>query len=90
MAEHKTWTVNEMLPVAELQIGDTFQFELEAWSTAIVTQISEHEVEYFRPYGTTADFSYTGGVIPYVGIDTGKLSKTSKHPVKVIYRQQLR
>jgi len=90
MQEHKTWTENKLYPVSELQLGDTIQFELEAWSTAIVTQITEDEIHYFRPYGHTADFSYTGGVIPYIGIENGKLSKYSKHPVKVIYRQQLR
>jgi hypothetical protein len=39
------------------------------FSTAIVTQVKDGAVKLFRPYALTADFSYTGGVIPYIGTE---------------------
>lgn len=43
---------------------------LGPWGTTLVVQIQDGLVHMWRPYGTTADFSYTGGVIPFIGIET--------------------
>jgi len=42
----------------------------EPFGDAIVKKIDPNgDINLFRPYGVTADFSYTGGVICYVGIE---------------------
>jgi len=48
------------------------------FSSCIVKQIDEEEVILFRPYGVTATFEYTGGVICYTGIEEYKIFKDSK------------
>ena len=55
----------------ELRLADTIRIPSAGikWNCAIVRQIKETSIELFRPYGTTADFSYTGGVICYIGIE---------------------
>jgi hypothetical protein len=52
------------------------------WSTAIVKQIGDGEATFFCPYGTTAGFTHSGGVICYVGIDEFKcaLSDSARFP----------
>lgn len=43
------------------------------YDCATVCKVNEDgTVDLFRPYTHTADFSYTGGVICYVGIETVK------------------
>ena len=37
--------------------------------TCIVKRVVDGHVTLFRPYGTTTDFSYTGGVICLIGIE---------------------
>ena len=55
----------------DLQLADTVQTnDVSLFSFAVVTKIENREIHLFRPYATTADFSYTGGVIPYIGIET--------------------
>lgn len=43
--------------------------ENDPFNTAIVAKITDTDVHFYRPYGTTSDFSYTGGVLCYVGIE---------------------
>lgn len=58
------------IKASELQLGDVVSlFPNSPFSTAIVKQIKDGYATLFRPYGTTADFSYTGGVITYIGIE---------------------
>ena len=54
------------------RLGDTVSCGwVDGWDTAIVSRLNEDgTIDLFRPYGTTADFSYTGGVMCYVGIET--------------------
>lgn len=40
-----------------------------SFRTAVVIQITDKDVTFYRPYAVTEDFTYTGGVIPYVGIE---------------------
>jgi hypothetical protein len=56
----------------ELQPADTVVQEPNGgnpWGACIVTQVTDEVVKLFRPYGHTADFSYTGGVIPFIGVE---------------------
>jgi hypothetical protein len=53
----------------DLQVGDIVGLSEDAFSTAIVKQVRDGVVTLWRPYGTTADFLYSGGAICYVGIE---------------------
>ena len=58
------------IKVSELQLADVVSiFPDASYSTATVKQIKDGYVTLFRPYVHTADFSYTGGVITYIGIE---------------------
>jgi hypothetical protein len=75
----------------DLRLADTINLDnVIPWGYAIVKQIKDGEVTLFRPYGTTADFSYTGGVIPYVGIDEFKVSLNSDREYIVVERKELK
>lgn len=60
---------------SELQLGDVVRlgpignYGPNKFSDAVVIQITDKEIHLFRPYAITADFQYTGGVIPYIGIE---------------------
>lgn len=67
-----------LIKTSELQLADVVVQTPNGgtpWGATIVTQVTDEEVSLFRPYGHTADFSYTGGVIPYVGIETYKVER---------------
>jgi len=69
----------------DLQLGDVVRqdFGVEAqrgqpgvgrpWSTCIVIGKDEKEIELFRPYGVTVDFSMGHRVIAYTGIEQYKV-----------------
>lgn len=67
----------EELKASELELGDVVCCPgmSGAWSTAVVIRIEPDAVTLFRPYATTADFSYSSGsgrgqaVIPYIGTE---------------------
>ncbi len=78
---------------SELRIADVVAQRLNGgnpWSTCIVTQIKDGEVHLFRPYGHTADFSYTGGVISYTGIETYKVEVDRSIEWTLYERKELR
>jgi hypothetical protein len=76
----KTTHPNVKVVASELQLADEVSMVSgnETWKTCIVKQIANGQVHLFRPYGVTADFSYTGGVICYVGIEEYQVSIDSK------------
>jgi hypothetical protein len=53
----------------DLRIGDVVRLNDLPWSTSIVKNIKDNLIHLWRPYGTTADFTYTGGVICYTGTE---------------------
>ncbi len=64
----------EFMRTDKLALGDTVMQQVDGslpqpFSTCIVVKVTEDSVTLFRPYGVTADFSYTGGVIPYTGVE---------------------
>jgi len=64
----------DMVPFDEVSfgLGDVVSFGWkDGWDQATVNFVHpDGTVDLFRPYVQTADFSYTGGVICYIGIDT--------------------
>ncbi len=77
--------------VNELVIGDVVELLdvndqpcLEAYNTMTVINVTDKQVEFFRPYVHLADFIYTGGVLPYVGISQD--SVPLNHPAKYWHR----
>ena len=65
----KTITV---IKTRELELGDVVRRAdggATPWSTCIVVKMDDDVVTIHRPYGVTADFRYTGGVIAYTGIE---------------------
>jgi len=81
---------NKLMRTAELQLGDEIQLFNGPFGHAIVTKIDGGAVHYFRPYATTADFSYTGGVIPYIGVEQNTLCRESAQQYYVTMRKELR
>lgn len=73
-----------------LQVGDVVKcLKFEEFSTAIVRGI-DHEtnsVVLFRPYATTAGFTYTGGTIPLIGIEEFKIPRNDT--LYTVYRNLL-
>ena len=83
----------KIIQTSELQLADVVESYGGTnliWTTCIVTQIRDGEVTLFRPYGHTNDFSYTGGVIPYVGIETYKVQQDSDATWTLFQRKDLK
>ncbi len=59
----------------DLQIGDVVILAnngeplQSAGNQMTVINRTDKEITFFRPYVSLADFTYTGGVIPYVGME---------------------
>ena len=58
-----------MVKASELQLGDIVKVFEGAYGTATVKQIKDNLITFFRPYVHTDDFSYTGGVLCYTGVE---------------------
>ena len=54
---------------ADLQLADQVE-RVGTLGVVTVKMLTDDSVTFFRPYTHTGDFSYTGGVICYVGIET--------------------
>lgn len=76
--------------VSELQLGDIVEVFDDAFGTAVINQIKDGSIHFFRPYGTSEDFSYTGGVIPYIGIETFTRPVTDSSEIKVWRRKEVK
>ncbi len=84
------WKSGDSLPSRLLRLGDVIEtYEGMPFSTAVVIKVNENTVTLFRPYAITADFSYTGGVLAYVGIETYQIMR-SESMVKVYERKELK
>lgn len=61
----------------ELELGDVVRVlpadAPDPYRDSTVINIKDGWITLFRPYATTADFSYTGGVIPYIGVSEFKV-----------------
>lgn len=70
--------------VSELELGDVVELSVSPYGTATVCNVTENEVEYFRPYTHHEDFTYTGGIICYVGIEKFKEYRHSDKTIKLL------
>lgn len=77
------------LKASELRLADVVKFPFAAYNTATVKQIDQGVITFFRPYTATANFSYTGGVICYVGIEEFTRRLDSAEVFEVIERKDL-
>lgn len=60
----------KMVKIADIKLADVVELFEGAYGTGTVTQIKDGLVTIMRPYGATADFSCTAGVIFYTGLET--------------------
>lgn len=59
-----------ILKATMLQLADTvLDADNHELGRMTVSQIKDGNITFFRPYTHTSNFSYTGGVICYVGIE---------------------
>lgn len=59
---------------SDLKLADTVQlWQEQSWGTALVKQIKDGWITLFRPYGVTSDYSDSGGVFCYIGIEEFKV-----------------
>lgn len=85
--------ISTLIKTNQLQLADVVVQRPNGgtpFSTAVVVNITDHEVHLFRPYVLTADFSYTGGVIPYIGIETYNVEKSSNVEWELLERKILK
>jgi hypothetical protein len=61
---------------AELNLGDVIRVT-DVFGDAVVRKITITDIYVFRPYATTSDFSYVGGVIPYIGIEEFSIPRST-------------
>ena len=59
--------------IKDLRLGDRISLFDGAYGSATVCNVKADIVEVIRPYIHTADFTYTGGVITYIGQELVKL-----------------
>jgi len=67
----------ELVKMQDLELGDTVTRKEEGqgitkYSHMTVRNKTDKEITFFRPYVVSEDFSYTGGVICYIGIEEFK------------------
>ena len=60
----------QKIATRDLKLGDVVNLtSTDGWNTCLIKKIDHGKITLFRPYGTTTDFSYTGGVVCLVGIE---------------------
>jgi len=86
-----TWTLDREIPTKLLRLADTVRIgnATDGFTIAVVVKVTDTEVEFFAPYVTTGDFSYTGGVIPYIGVQQWKVPRTMERSYFVYHRKEL-
>ncbi len=77
------------MKVKDLRLGDVVRLFEGAYGTATVKQTKDGVVTLFRPYGHTSDFSYTGGVICYVGMESIVYHDTSEQDFHLYSRGEV-
>ena len=84
--------MSEIILPKDMQLGDIVQLNgVDQWeySTCTVKQIKDGYVTLFRPFVHTNNFSYTGGVICYIGIEESKISVDSHHEYLLFRRVKI-
>lgn len=81
------------LKVSDLRLGDVVQLYDGPFGTATVFQIKDDVVHMERPYGATADFTCTSGVIAYIGHEHVRYPRDgaqARHTFRVWSRKELK
>lgn len=80
------------LHASELRLADVVLLErINAYHTATVKNIkSDGTITLFRPYTQTADFSHTGGVICYIGVEEWSFIPRAEERFTVLERKELK
>lgn len=78
------------LAIADLKLADVVQLFEGPFGAGIVEQIKDGVVTVHRPYGTSADFSCTSGVITYVGDERCRYDVESSARLLVWERKDLK
>ncbi len=64
---------NQIIEGSNLKIGDVVKLNngshVSASQEMTVINKTEEEITFFRPYVNLSNFTYTGGAIPYIGIE---------------------
>jgi len=68
----------EQILASDLALGDIVRVFDGPFGDGVVRKITTSGAVIFRPYATTDDFSYTGGVIPYIGVEEFTLYHSAK------------
>lgn len=71
----------ECIAASELKLGDRVRLNEASYADATVKQIDENVVHLIRPYIHHEDFSYTGGVICYIGTEDVVISRSDARTV---------
>ena len=82
-----------IIVASQMQLGDTVtleELEDRPFAAALVKQMDKDEITLFRPYGVCADFSYTGGVICYIGVEEYKIPRGSATKYHLWNRKDLK
>lgn len=75
----------------DLKLADVIRLsEHIAYNTAVVVNIRDGAIHVERPYMVTADFSYTGGVIAYIGVERFSFYQDSDALETVLERKELK
>lgn len=87
--------MQQPIPASELKLADVVILNQHAYSYATVKQITKRgtdlvNITLFRPYTQTADFSYTGGVICYIGIEEFTITVPDYEKFIVVERKELK
>lgn len=75
-------TTLKMTP-SELVLGDKVQVVEGPFGWGTVVEITDEIVKVFRPYVHISDFTYTGGVLHYVGHEYVTYFRDSRRAVEV-------
>jgi hypothetical protein len=82
--------MNIILLTNELKLGDVVEAFEGPYGTATVKQIKDDIVTFFRPYVANENWSHTGGVLCYVGIEEFSTTRSNHSYWKVLRRGEVR
>ena len=80
----------EKIKAKNLKLADIVRLNGQPFSDMIVKKATEETVTFFRPYGVTADFSYTGGVICYTGVEEFTVDRDNPSEFELIGSKELK
>ena len=83
--------MRERVKTEDLRLRDVVVVDgLMPFPHATVVNITDDEVTFFRPYVHTGDFSYTGGVLHYVGYEKWSVNKLHPQEWEIVLRRECR